>query len=292
MKKLFGGLNITWTKLIIFSILIGIYVGAIACIPITKDTSFRDISITFEWWVLFGTLIIVNSKTPLESALKCFVFFLISQPIIYLVQVPFNPIGWQIFKYYPGWFVWTLLTIPMGFVGNYLKKDKWWGIFILVPVLAFLGYHYSQFFNATYTYFPQHLLSTIYCAVVLIIFPLYIFKNKIPKYICLTASIIFILGGTYLALSNGKNYYNTSLLVSGGETVGIEYDNTYKVSLEDPSFGNVSIEYVDNIESYLVKAEFKKVGETVVILESRDGTQYKYRINVKTSTYDIERIKE
>ena len=96
MKKLFGELDLTWKKLIIFAIFIGVYTGVMAIIPSTKDTSFRDISISFEWWVLFGTLIIINSKSPLDSALKCFVFFLISQPIVYLVQVPFNPYGWGI----------------------------------------------------------------------------------------------------------------------------------------------------------------------------------------------------
>ena len=175
MKKLFGGLNITWPKLIIFSVLIGIYVGAIAVIPVFKDTSFRDISITFEWWVLFGTLIIVNSKSPLDSALKCFIFFLISQPLIYLVQVPWNPLGWGIFCYYPGWFVWTLLTIPMGFIGHYLKKDQWWGIFILTPVILFVGYHYMGFLGEVRTYFPNHLLSAIFCVATMIIYPLYIF---------------------------------------------------------------------------------------------------------------------
>ena len=107
-------------------------------LPFTADTSFADISITFEWWVLFGTLIIVNSKSPKESALKCFIFFLISQPLVYLVQVPFNPYGWGIFRYYPDWFMWTLLTIPMAFIGNYLKKDKWWGLFIIMPVIVFV----------------------------------------------------------------------------------------------------------------------------------------------------------
>jgi hypothetical protein len=43
------------------------------------------------------------------------------------------------------------------------------------------------------------------------------------------------------------------------ETVGIEYDNTYKVSLEDPSFGNVSIEYVDNIIETRLATEDEKM---------------------------------
>ena len=45
-------------------------------LPIAKDTSFADISMTFEWWVLFGVFIIMNSKSAKDSALKCVVFFL------------------------------------------------------------------------------------------------------------------------------------------------------------------------------------------------------------------------
>lgn len=287
MKKIFGDLNITWKRLIIFAILIGIYVGVIAVIPITKDTSFRDISISFEWWVLFGTLIIINSKSPIDSALKCFVFFLISQPIIYLVQVPFNPLGWKIFKYYPNWFVWTLLTIPMGFVGYYLKKDKWWGIFILIPVLALLGYHYTEFLSEAYTTFPYRSLSTLFCLVSMIIFPLYIFKNKTPKYICLAVSIIIIVLTSYVALSSGKNYYKTDILLSDSETAGMSFDDSYKVSLKDESLGKVYIRYEDNIEAYMVSGEFEGIGETDVILEAPDGTKYEYVLNIKRSTYEI-----
>ena len=61
MKKLFGGIDLTWKKLIIFAVIAGIYTGVMAALPITKDTSFADISITFEWWVLFGIIIIVNT---------------------------------------------------------------------------------------------------------------------------------------------------------------------------------------------------------------------------------------
>ena len=178
MKKLFGGLKITWPKLILFAVICGVYTGAMAAIPATADTSFRDISISFEWWILFAILIIVNAESALDSALKVFVFFLISQPLVYLVQVPFYIDGFGIFRYYPTWFRWTLLTIPMAFVGWYMKKDKWWGLLILAPMLAFLGYHYSGFLREAVSFFPNHLLSAIFCAVTLILYPLGIFRDK------------------------------------------------------------------------------------------------------------------
>ena len=86
MKKLFGGINLTWKKLVVFSIFAGIYTAVMAMLPIAKDTSFNDLTVTFEVWIFFGIFIIMNSKSPKDSALKCFIFFLISQPLVYLVQ--------------------------------------------------------------------------------------------------------------------------------------------------------------------------------------------------------------
>ena len=54
MKRLFGGIDLTWKKLIIFAVLAGLYTGVMAILPITKNTSFRDITVTFECWIFFG----------------------------------------------------------------------------------------------------------------------------------------------------------------------------------------------------------------------------------------------
>ena len=70
--------------------------------------------------IFFAVIIMSNCKKPLESALKTFAFFLISQPLIYLLQVPFSPMGWGLFSYYPYWFYWTPATFPMAFVGWFI----------------------------------------------------------------------------------------------------------------------------------------------------------------------------
>ena len=282
MKKLFGGLNITWKRLIIFAVFIGIYTGIMPLIPATRDTSFRDIAISFEWWILFGTLIIINSKSPIDSALKCFVFFLISQPIVYLVQVPFNPLGWGIMSYYKNWILWTIATIPMGYIGHYLKKDKGWGLFIILPVIAFVGSHYSGFLSETLTFFPNHLLSAIFCVLSMIAYSLFIFKDKVLKNICLAITVFIIIVMSFLAINSGNNYYNTTILGSGGET-GFEFDDTYTVKLKDEEFGKVYIVYEENLEAYMVNAEFKKTGETEFSLTSPDGEEYVYKITVNRS---------
>ena len=43
MKKLFGGLNLTWPKIIIGAILAGAYTALMAILPATKDTSFVSV---------------------------------------------------------------------------------------------------------------------------------------------------------------------------------------------------------------------------------------------------------
>ncbi len=287
MKKLFGQINLTWKKLILFAVIAGLYTGVMAALPIAKDTSFADISITFEWWVLFGIIIIMNSRSPLDSALKCFVFFLISQPLVYLVQVPFNVYGWGIYRYYPGWFKWTLLTLPMGFVGYFMKKEKWYSLVILVPMLLFVGYHYVSFLVETRSYFPRHLLSMIFCAATVILYPLCIFNKKKLKTAGLIISIAILAAATVYGFRTGKNRYNTTLLVSGG-SLNAEFDDTYKVYLEDESFGRVYIVYEKNIEDYMVNAELRKTGETKLILEAPGGEKQVFALDVGRNTFDID----
>ena len=63
-------------KLIISAIMVGIYTALMALIPTLKHTSFHDITVTFEVWILFGIIIIMNSKSAVDLALKCLIFFL------------------------------------------------------------------------------------------------------------------------------------------------------------------------------------------------------------------------
>ena len=285
MKKLFGEFDLTWKKLIIFAVIAAIYTAVMAILPVTKDTSFADISITMEAWILFGIFIILNSKSAKDSALKCFIFFLISQPLIYLIQVPFSTLGWQLFTYYKYWFIWTLLTIPMGFIGYYMKENKWWGLAILTPVLLILAYSYSMHLGELIYSFPHHLLTVLFCIISFILYPICIFNNKKLKTAGVIISIVIIIVSSIITFSN-NNTYNTTVLVNGGSE-GAIFDNSYKVYLEDDSFGKVYIVKDENIDDYMVNAEFKKTGKTTLILENPNGNKEKYEIDIKNSTYDI-----
>lgn len=282
VKKLFGGIDLTWKKLIIFAIIAGIYTALMAMLPIAKDTSFSDLTATFEMWILFGILIIMNSKSAKDSAFKCFIFFLISQPLIYLIQDIIN--GSMLFKtYYGFWFIWTVGCLPMGFVGYYMKKDKWWGLLILTPILILLGGEYSTYLSKTMFLFPRHLLTTIFCLVTLIIYPLAIFENKKTKIIGGIISGVIIVVMSVLCFMNPP-VYSTDILLSGEN---YEFDDTYKAYLNDSKYGDLRIKYEECIASWMVHAEFKKSGKTEFVLESPNGEKKVFDVTIKMDTYSV-----
>ncbi len=288
LKKLFGGIDLSWKKIIIFAIIAGVYTAIMAILPIAKDTSFADITISFEVWILFGIIIIMNSKSAKDSALKCFLFFLISQPLVYLIQVPFASMGWKLFTYYKYWFLWTLLTIPMGFIGYYIKKDKWWGLLILTPILLFIGFHYWGFLKETISFFPNHFISTVFCLLTMILYPLCMFKNKRNQIIGVIISILILLIMTIISISGGMTSYNTTIMVSNGSE-GIVFDNNYKVYLKDKEYGKVYIVYEENIEDYMVNADFTKTGKTEFIIESPEGEKTVFEITIERHSYNLSR---
>ena len=290
LKRLFGGLEIGWGRLILFAVICGVYTGVMALLPFARDTSLQDITISFECWILFGILLIVNGKSPLDAALKTLVFFLISQPLVYLVQVPFHRDGFGLFRYYPAWLRWTLLTFPMAYVGWYMKKDKWWGLLILSPMLFFLAWHYLGFFSEVRSFFPHHLLSALFCAATMLLYPPAIFENRSLRIAGAAVSAVLLLAATGYVLLSAPRTYSTDLLLSGSETCGIEYDDSFSVSLEDERFGTVTIRYEEAIDSWLVHAEFTKTGHTRLVLEAPDGTKVAYELEIRRDSYDVRRV--
>ena len=211
-KNIFGGIEMGWKRVVVFAVAMGIYTALMA-ILVPDGNSLHDIVATMEWWVLPAILIITNCKKPLEAAEKTFMFFLISQPIIYLLQVPFSEMGWGLFGYYPYWFKITLLTFPAAYIGWYMKKDKWYSGLILsvaTTLLVFIGVSYARGFSDS---FPNHLLSTIYCFGIVPVFILGIFQNKTPRIITTVISLV-VLMTTVVATNHGEPYevYNSTFL--------------------------------------------------------------------------------
>ena len=204
LKKLFGGIDLNWKKLILFAIISGIYAG-IAALPFAKDTSFQEITNGYGAWILFGIIIIANSKSPIDSALKCFVFFLISQPIIYLVQVPFRQIGFSIFSYYDtSLIIRIIFTIPMGLIGYYINKRNIWSYLILLPMFIMLGIMGLTSLQSAFNNFPRYLFAPIFYFSSIIIITLGIINKKSLK--ALSFSLLGISVATYLILFGIKIY--------------------------------------------------------------------------------------
>ena len=286
MKKIFGGINLTWKKLILFAIIAGIYTAIMAMMPIVHDTSFSDLTVTFEVWIFFGIFIIMNSKSAKDSALKCFVFFLISQPLVYLVQDVIN--NSELFiTYYRFWIKWTIACIPMGYIGYYMKKDKWWGLLILLPMMILLGLQLSTYLSNTIFSFPRHILTVIFCITTLIIYPLSIFNNTKFKTSGCGIGVLIIMISIILNISN-PFIYSTDILCDGEE---YHFDDSYKVYFMNNKYGDLNIKYEDAIESWMVHADFKKAGKTKFVLESPNGDKKTFDITISIDSYSVDEVK-
>ena len=69
VKKIFGGINLTWPKVIIMAIIVGIYTAIMALLPIANGTWFSDLKVTFEVWIFLGIFVIMNSKYSIDYIL-------------------------------------------------------------------------------------------------------------------------------------------------------------------------------------------------------------------------------
>lgn len=200
LKKLFGSLNMTWAKVILFAVITAVYTALINQVPFLKDTSFRDIAVTLECWILFAMIIIMNCKKWWEASLKTFVFFLISQPLIYLIEVPFSSMGWGIFGYYKHWAVITVLTLPGAAIAFLVKKKNWLSVLVLSVANGYLAYAASDFFRSAISRFPYHLLSAVFCLALAVFFTFVFFDDKKHRIaalaiICVTLIAAFVIGG-------------------------------------------------------------------------------------------------
>ncbi|MBO4229136.1 MAG: hypothetical protein J5938_02160 [Clostridia bacterium] len=284
IRKLFGGLKLTYPKVIAAAVAAAVLTAVIALIPAFHYTSFIAITVTLEVWILFGILIIVNSRSNLDAAIKCFLFFLISQPLVYLIQVPFSELGWTLFGYYRYWFIWTLLCFPMGFVGYYMKKDKWWGYLILFPMVLLTGYSYLEYFSDFQFSMPRYLLIVLFCACAMILYPVFIFRDSRIRIAGAAIGGVLVAALTVVCLLNPP-VYTTEIAGNGDE---YRFDGSYSVSLADEKFGTVEIRYLDSIDTYVLHADFRRSGDTVLTLVSPEGEKTDYKLHIERDRFEIE----
>ncbi len=265
MRKYLGEWSMSWKKVIVLAVVTALYTAVVNLIPFLKDTSFQDIAVNLEAWILFAMLIIMNCETRWEAAIKTFVFFLISQPLIYFIEAVFGSMGFAVFQYYKYWFVITLLTIPGAAIAFQVKKKGWLGALTLSAAIAFLGYTAVTYFRSLTMYFPNHLLSMLFCivlAIVMIILLIDEFKLRLVAAAILVVAVV-------LALIVTKPVLTYEITLPEGDWVYVIEDDSIAQIEEEPS------------GSFTIKAG--NAGVTLITFTNENGEVKEYYVTISSN---------
>lgn len=273
---LFGGIRMSWVKVILLAVGSALLTAMFLVVPIFNGTSFWEAGTYLEAWVLIAIIIMVNCKSPLESAIKTFVFFLISQPLIYLFQVPFYFDGFRIFLYYRNWIIPTLLTFPMAFVGWYLRRRDWISLLILSPMLVLLSAMGVTYARMTVAAFPDHLVAVIFCFGQIALY-LYAFFDRAWQRLAGTGAVIAAIVMMLIA-SGGFGSGSSQMIFEKRMDLPDQpvLSSEAVVELEDSSYGSVQIlTYAP--KTAMIRVSMSKLGSTVLTITDGDRV-YTYTV--------------
>lgn len=270
IEKIYGKMKMTWQLVIILAVTTALLTALFLIIPVFKNTSFERMGVYLEAWFLFAIIIMSNCKTPVESAMKTFVFFLISQPLIYLLQVPFNPLGFGVFMYYKTWFIYTLLTIPMAYIGWYITKKNWLSVLLLVPVLAFMGMTALESGTFCLRHFPHLLLTTLFCIAQIVLYVLAFMPESKQKIVGIMVPVVVAIVMNFMTPKvdvNGAVFLPNDLALSEEATLIMETDTSIQVSIERTGSDS------------MIRIQTKEYGTADFVIH--DGDQdYRYTVEV------------
>lgn len=214
-NTLFCGQKMKWKTVILFAVITGIYTGLINTVAPLYNTSFRDIAISYEWWVVFAVIIVTAAKKNWEAMLKCFVFFLISQPLVYLAEWVigrlFGGLSFieakdfsQLLHYYLKiWLPATFLTLPGGFIAYYCKRQNLLGSVILGIGNAIMLLMAENYIITAVSDFPYHILTAVFCIVAPVIMTLEIQKKRKWRIVSAAVGVGIVVILTVVAKSMG-----------------------------------------------------------------------------------------
>lgn len=274
-KKYFGGLEMTWVKVIIFAVVTAVVTALLNVIPALKDTSFTDIAVYLDCWIVFALLIITNCKKWYEASLKCFVFFLISQPLIYLIEAPFIKAGLGVFHNYGWWFIMTVLTLPGAAIAFQLRKKNWLSVLILAVATCYYAYMAGEYMMSMLFNFPRHLLSMLFCIAAAIFFIFLFLDDKKHRAVALALAALTFAGCVFI----GTRGYIVKVSLDEGD---------WSYTLNDDSIVAVKID-----DDNRAKIRAKRDGTTYICFEDENGKKREYDVTVSggqiwLSSYDDE----
>ena len=268
----------TWPRLFLFAVISGVVTALIAML-VPDGNSIKQVAVTLEAWIVLAIIVVVNCEKPLEAACKTFVYFLISQPLVYLIQVPFSSMGWQLFGYYRYWFCWTLATFPGAFIAWYVRRDDWIGAVILsVALVSLIGFGLG-YLRLLIENFPRYLISTLFCFGMVPVLITAILHRKNAR---LVASVIAAVAFAVLAFmtfwGSDVNAYTGYL---GLDEEKYPVAEGWTAEPEDPENGTVDLKIGDEIISTRLYVEFRDYRKnTNVILKDPEGNVYPMPIEI------------
>ena len=273
----------TWPRLIVFAVISGVVTGLIALL-VPEGNSFRQVAVTLEAWIVLAILVVVNCDAPLEAACKTFVYFLISQPLVYLVQAPFHSMGLGLFRYYyPTWFYWTLATFPGAFIAWYIKRDNILSAVILSVALGALTLFGAGYLRSTINAFPQYLIATLFCYGMVPMLILAILKTPRVRWIAAALAVLMAVAGAVYEFGGGVYYrYQVSF---GLDPAKYPVTAEWTAQMEDPANGTVTLQVFDSdIILPVLHVEILNLdGAKDIILTDPAGNQYRIPAEMEES---------
>lgn len=257
--------ELSMKKVVLLAFACAIVTAVILLIPALKNTSLHNMGVCFEFWFVPAIWIGISSKNAKDAAIKVFVFFLISQPLIYLLQVPFARDGWGIFRYYRYWFIWTILTIPGGALVWWGKVNQVVGVVATLLASAFLGAELVDHINDMINLgFPYQLLTCIFIvAEVVVIVLIYCPSGRLRLITMLLAMLAIVAAALLLFIQSCTRSITSGCMLDGGGVYTI-------VSADE----GVTAEIANNI----LNVTTKKTGTYEVVVQNQDGKKVLHKI--------------
>ena len=204
--KLFGGLRMSWPAVVLFGVGAGLYAGVMGSIGPLEPTSLHDICVTMEWWVIFAFVIATNCEKGWECALKTFVFFLVSQPLIYAVEVLAGTLVLDraIYYYTAIWGPATLLTLPGGLVAHLIGRQDPLGAVVLGLGDTLMVVTGCSYVVKLLQQPPFHLLTVILCFGSVVVMTLAIQKEKRNRIVSFATIVVAFVALMVLLAATGR----------------------------------------------------------------------------------------